>query len=132
MLKVQRGLVRARHLLAYNAAPASTKSSGLIGAWRPIGLSKISFDSIGYALVTLEGLSTLLDKSLGLNGRARGFNSTTPLLGSVPELDSIGVVTVLTALEEQYGFTADDDEISGATFATVGSLLDFVQSKTCA
>lgn len=120
----------ARHLLAYNAGLAGPTSYGLIGARRPIGLSEISFDSIGYALVTLEGLSTLLDQSLGLNGRARGFNAATPLLGSVPELDSIGVVTVLTALEERYGFTADDDEISGATFATVGSLLDFVQSKT--
>lgn len=79
--------------------------------------------------MTLQELLTLLDRALGLNGRASGFGAATPLLGSLPELDSIGVVTVLTALEEQYGLTADDDEISGATFATVGSLLDFVQSK---
>lgn len=80
-------------------------------------------------LITLEGLLTLLDQALGLNGRAMGFSIDTPLLGSLPELDSIGVVTVLTALEEQYGFAVDDDEISGPTFATVGSLLDFVRSK---
>ena len=41
-----------------------------------------------------------------------------------------GVVHGPTALEEQYGFSADDDEINGSTFATVGSVLDFVHSKT--
>ena len=81
-------------------------------------------------MITLERLLTLLDHALSLNGRALAFTRETPLLGSVPELDSMAVVTVLTALEEQYGFSADDDEINGSTFATVGSVLDFVQSKT--
>lgn len=81
-------------------------------------------------MITLESLLTLLDQALGLNGRAKQFRAETPLLGSLPELDSMGVVTVLTALEEQYGFAADDDELSGAIFLTVGSLLAFVQSKS--
>lgn len=66
---------------------------------------------------------------LSLDGRALSFTRDTPLLGSVPELDSMAVVAVLTALEEQFGFSADDDEIDGSTFASVGSLLDFVESK---
>lgn len=82
------------------------------------------------SVLKLETLLVLLDHSLNLNGRALAYTRETPLLGSVPELDSMAVVTVLTALEEQYGFSADDDEINGSTFATVGSLLDFVQSKT--
>jgi acyl carrier protein len=81
-------------------------------------------------LITLERLLTLLDHALSLNGRGLAFTRESALLGSVPELDSMAVVTVLTALEEQYGFAADDDEINASTFATVGSLLDFVQSKT--
>jgi acyl carrier protein len=32
-------------------------------------------------------------------------------------------------MEERFGFIADDDEIDGSTFATVGSLLDFVEGK---
>jgi acyl carrier protein len=53
----------------------------------------------------------------------------TALLGSVAELDSMAVVSILTALEERFGFVIDDDEVDGRTFASVGSLTRFVQSK---
>jgi acyl carrier protein len=53
----------------------------------------------------------------------------TALLGSVAELDSMAVVSILTALEERFGFAIDDDEVDGRTFASVGSLTRFVQSK---
>jgi acyl carrier protein len=53
----------------------------------------------------------------------------TALLGNLPELDSMAVVSVITALEERYGFTVNDDEISAETFATLGSLVDFVERK---
>jgi acyl carrier protein len=84
---------------------------------------------LGIILPTQERLLSLLDHVLSLNGRAMSFTRDTALLGSVPELDSMAVVAVLTALEEQFDFTADDDEIDGSTFASVGSLLDFVESK---
>ena len=51
------------------------------------------------------------------------------LLGSLPELDSMAFVTVITALEDQFGFVVEDDEISAETFATFGSLVQFVESK---
>lgn len=47
----------------------------------------------------------------------------------MPELDSMAVVAILTTLEERFGFSVGDDEIEGATFATVGSLVDFVERK---
>jgi acyl carrier protein len=62
-------------------------------------------------------------------GAAERLKADSPLLGSVPELDSMAVVSILTALEEQFGIVVDDDEVDGRTFATVGSLIDFVQSK---
>jgi len=71
----------------------------------------------------------LLDEVLSLKGRAQSFKDTTPLLGSVPELDSMAVVAVITALEERLGMSVDHDEISGATFATVGTLVEFVHGK---
>jgi acyl carrier protein len=74
----------------------------------------------------------LLDEVLSLNGRSASFTRDTPLLGAVPELDSMAVVSIITRLEEQFGFTIDDDEIDGATFATVGSLTDFVDAKMAA
>lgn len=71
----------------------------------------------------------ILDETLNLGGRSSSFTADTPLLGSLPELDSMGVVALLTAFEDRLGFAVDDDEIDGRVFQTVGSLLEFVQAK---
>lgn len=71
----------------------------------------------------------VLDDTMSLKGRAASFSDDVPLLGALPELDSMAVVTVITALEERFGFTVEDDEISGATFTTVGTLVRFVEGK---
>ena len=71
----------------------------------------------------------VLDEALVLRGRSAGFDRLTPLLGAVPELDSMAVLGVITLLEERFGFTIHDDEIDGAVFASVGSLVDFVAEK---
>lgn len=78
--------------------------------------------------VTQEVLR-VLDEVLSLNGRTATFTRETPLLGAIPELDSMAVVSLITGLEEQFGLVVDDDDIDGATFASVGSLADFVSSK---
>jgi acyl carrier protein len=74
-------------------------------------------------------LLKVLDEVLSLGGRSTAFTRDTPLLGAVPELDSMAVVSLLTALEERFGITIDDDDIDGSTFATVGSLAEFVSGK---
>jgi acyl carrier protein len=71
----------------------------------------------------------VLDEVLSLRGRSADFIASTPLLGAIPELDSMAVVAVLTSLEERFGFVVADDEVDGSTFATVGSLVDFVEAK---
>ena len=53
----------------------------------------------------------------------------TPLLGHLPEFDSMSVVAILTAIEDQYGVVIDDDEVSGDVFVTWRALTDFVQEK---
>lgn len=71
----------------------------------------------------------VLDEVLSLGGRAAAFDRDTPLLGAIPELDSMAVVSLITRLEETFGITVDDDDIDGATFETVGSLVDFVAAR---
>lgn len=71
----------------------------------------------------------LLDGILSLNGRAASFTENTALLGAIPELDSMAVVALITGLEERFGFSVEDDEIDGSAFATVGSLIAFVEQK---
>ncbi len=66
---------------------------------------------------------------LNLGERSTRFELSTPLLGAIPELDSMAVVSLLTSLEERFGFTIEDDEVDGKVFATVGSLVAFVDSK---
>jgi acyl carrier protein len=74
----------------------------------------------------------ILRDVLSLGNRADNLQRNSALLGALPELDSMAVVGVLAALEDRFGFSVDDDEISGATFATFGSLVDFVSDKTAA
>ena len=71
----------------------------------------------------------ILDEVLSLGPRARTLTRETHLLGAIPELDSMAVVTLITTLEEQLGIIVDDDDVDGSTFASVGSLVDFVSGK---
>lgn len=77
-----------------------------------------------------EIVRDILLQSLQLEGASAELTLETELLGNIPEMDSMAVVTVLTALEEHYGFFIDDDEISAETFETVGTLVLFVTNKS--
>lgn len=74
-------------------------------------------------------VGALLVGALGLSRSASEFTEDTPLLGAMPELDSMAVVNVITAIEEHYGVRVEDDEISAETFATVGTLRRFIAEK---
>lgn len=64
---------------------------------------------------TRQAVLKVLEEVLGLGGRAAAFDDSTPLLGAVPELDSMAVVGVIAALEEYFGFHLADDDIDGST-----------------
>jgi acyl carrier protein len=81
---------------------------------------------------TLNGVRAVLTRSLQLGNRGGALERSTPLLGNLPELDSMAVVHVLAALEEQFGIIVEDDDVSAETFSTFGSLADFVESKLAA
>ena len=78
-------------------------------------------------------MSTIATVVLLLNtvfqGQAESLTPDTALLGAIPEFDSMAVVTIITALEDRFGFTVDDDEIDASMFETVGSLVAFVEGK---
>ena len=79
-----------------------------------------------------DDVIAILRSVLNLGPRAAQFSLDTPLLGAVPELDSMAVVSLLTAMEERFGIVIDDDEVDGQIFATVGSLVAFVDGKVAA
>jgi acyl carrier protein len=76
-----------------------------------------------------DHVRSILRDVLSLGSRADRLDGNSALLGALPELDSMAVVNVIAALEDQFGFTVEDDEINGATFATLGSLVAFVSAK---
>lgn len=80
-------------------------------------------------MTTRQRLLSLLDRTLNLDGRSASFSNDTALMGALPELDSMGVVSLLTAFEDQFGFSVEDDEIDGSIFETFGTLLSFVEAK---
>lgn len=77
----------------------------------------------------LEDVKNILADVLSLGDAKNALNEHSALLGSIPELDSMAVVNLITALEEHFGITVDDDEISATTFETLGSLTAFVEQK---
>jgi acyl carrier protein len=77
----------------------------------------------------LQEVKTLLIDVLNLGPAGESLTADSPLLGSLPELDSMAVVTLIGALEEHFGIMVDDDDISASTFATLGSLAQFVAAR---
>jgi len=71
----------------------------------------------------------VLVQTLALESRADSLGSETRLFGSLPELDSMAVLELVTALEDRFGIEIEADELTAETFETLGSLADFVASK---
>ena len=78
---------------------------------------------------TLEDVRSILVETLGIENRAGSLTASTPLFGSLPELDSLAVVELVTALEDRFNIVVDDSEFTGDTFETVGTLAEFVERK---
>ncbi len=77
-------------------------------------------------------LRELLASVLGLGARAEGLTLETPLLGALPELDSMAIAPLLTALEERFDIMIDDEDVSADIFETFGSLSTFLTAKVTA
>ena len=79
---------------------------------------------------TFTQVKNILRDSLNLGARADRLSADSPLLGSIPELDSMAVVQIITMIESECGVTVNDDELSADVFATLGSLVRFVSEKS--
>lgn len=78
--------------------------------------------------LTIE-IKKILIETLGLGNQSDAMGPDTILLGNIPELDSVAVVTTILALEKKFSISIKDDEISAKTFTTLGTLVDFVEKK---
>lgn len=71
----------------------------------------------------------MLREALQLGDRVNAFDQSTGLFGSIPEFDSMALVTVVAGLEEHFGIAIDDDDITAEIFESVGALTRFVEGK---
>ena len=74
-------------------------------------------------------LKKILADTLQLGARADALTPDSRLLDAIPEFDSMAVVTVLTMIEDEFGITVEDDEVSADVFETLGTLTAFVEAK---
>lgn len=78
---------------------------------------------------TLTSVREVLIDALDLTQSPEDLQPETALFGSLPELDSFGVVALVGALEDRFDITIDDDEFGAELFETVGTLVAFVDEK---
>lgn len=74
-------------------------------------------------------VAQVVTKTLGIEGRAASLTPTTPLLDSLPELDSMAVLNVILAIEEHFDITVEDEEVTGDLFETLGTLAAYIERK---
>jgi len=75
------------------------------------------------------GVRQIVGDVLQLGFRLEDLAGDTLLVGNLPELDSMAVVSVITALEEHFGIMVDDDDNVSQAFETLGSLTRYVEAK---
>ena len=77
----------------------------------------------------LDEVKAVLVDTLGIADRAASIDAGTELLGNLPELDSMAVLELVAALEERFGITVDDEDVTAEVFETLATLTAFVAEK---
>ena len=57
------------------------------------------------------------------------LDADTPLLGGLPDFNSLTIATVIESIEEQLDCIIEDEELTGELFETVGTVAQFVETK---
>jgi acyl carrier protein len=79
--------------------------------------------------VALDDVKAVVVETLGVEDRADSLDAATPLLGSLPELDSMAVLELVLELEQRFGIVVDGEDVTAEVFETLATLTAFVDSK---
>jgi acyl carrier protein len=80
-------------------------------------------------MLEVEQVLEVLAESLPIPNRVHEMGEHAPLLGAIPELDSMAIVAIITSIEDRFNIVLDDDELDAEVFETVGSLRKLIASK---
>lgn len=78
---------------------------------------------------SLDEIKDLVAKTLGIEDRIDSMDASTPLLGEMPELDSLAVLEIAARIEDGFHFQVDDANLTAEVFETLGSLAAFVDAN---
>lgn len=81
------------------------------------------------AQASLDQVKNLLAETLGIEDRIASMDVSTPLLGEMPELDSLAVVEIVARIEDSFHFQVDISNLTAEAFETLGSLAAFVDAN---
>jgi acyl carrier protein len=80
-----------------------------------------------------DKLKRLIIESLNLEGHTPDtIGDDTPLFGEGLGLDSVDALELVLALEREYGFEIQPDQVDRAVFTSVNSLATFVEHRLAA
>jgi acyl carrier protein len=80
-------------------------------------------------MLTIDDVTRVVGDVLSLGERTAELDASSELLGAMPEFDSMAVVSIITAFEDEYGIVVDDDEVTAEVFETIGSLHAFLAGQ---
>lgn len=79
--------------------------------------------------VNTQNVKDVLVDTLGLENQVDRIYATTPLLGSLPELDSMAVLELVLALEQRFGIAIEGEDVTADVFESLETLTAFVDDK---
>ncbi|WP_228243771.1 acyl carrier protein [Porphyrobacter sp. GA68] len=104
--------------------PAATQVSGTSDEAANLSVSRAEAD---------QGLRQILRDTLQIDAQTvAALQPDSGLFGALPQVDSMAVAHLFTALEDHFTFTVEDDEVDGEMLETYGALLAFVERKLTA
>ncbi|MCY4421301.1 MAG: phosphopantetheine-binding protein [Gammaproteobacteria bacterium] len=80
-------------------------------------------------MLAIKQVLEVLAESLPLPEVTYEMGEQAPLLGAIPELDSMAITSIISALEERFEIAFDDEDLDAEAFQTVGTLRDLIASK---
>jgi acyl carrier protein len=79
-------------------------------------------------VTTTDRIRTFVVEEIGWSGPSETLTDDYPLIAN-QILDSLGLYTMVTFLESEFGIEVEDEELIASNFGTISAIAAFVASK---
>ena len=106
----------------------ATPAKLILGAGSNAGVTDQAAPSANQDAI-LQRLVPLLRRTVNMSNGIDSIDGSTGLLGEGIGVDSLELLKVVSAIEEEFHLTIDDSKLQVSDFQTVGSLATFIQKR---